>query len=44
MDDAKLVQRERLLAAVLLLPGQVERLARVLQGLFTMSPQTTEPR
>jgi hypothetical protein len=41
MDNAKLVQRERLIAAVLLLPGQVERLARVLQGLCTVSLQTT---
>jgi hypothetical protein len=29
MDDAKLVQREGLVPARLLLPGQVERLARV---------------
>src|SRR5262249_912766 len=47
LDDAKLVQRERLRAAVLLLLGQVERLARVLPGLGTVSRQTTalaEPR
>jgi len=46
MDDAKLVQRERLVPACLLLPGQVERLARVLPGLRTASRQTadlTEP-
>ena len=47
LDDAKLVQRARLLAAVFLLPGHVERLARVLPGLCTVSSQTTalaEPR
>jgi hypothetical protein len=47
MDDAKLMQRERLLTAGLLLSGQAERLACVLQGLCTVSPQTTalaEPR
>jgi hypothetical protein len=42
MDDAKLVQRERLVPAFLLLPGQVERLARVLPGLLAASRQTTD--
>jgi hypothetical protein len=37
LDDAKLVQRERLAPAFLELPGQVERLARVLPGLLTAS-------
>ena len=47
MDDAKLVQRERLVPAFLALPGQVERLAGVLPGLLAASRQTTdlaEPR
>src|SRR5712691_2325258 len=47
LDGAKLVQRERLVPACLLLPGQVERLARVLPGLLAASRQTTdlaEPR
>jgi hypothetical protein len=47
LDDAKLVQRERLVPACLPLPGQVERLARVLPGLLAASRQTTdlaEPR
>jgi len=35
LDGAKLVQRERLVPALLELPGQVERLARVLPGLLT---------
>jgi len=38
LDGAKLVQRMRLLPVVFLLPGQVERLARVLPGLFTVFP------
>ena len=42
LDDAKLVQRERLVPAFLLLPGQVERLARVLPGLLAASRQTTD--
>ena len=42
MDDAKLVQRERLVPAFLVLPGQVERLARVLPGLLAASRQTTD--
>ena len=41
VDDAKLVQRQCLIAAILRLPGQIERLARVLQGLCTMSLQAT---
>ena len=42
MDNAKLVQRTRLVPACLLLPGQVERLARVLPGLLAASRQTTD--
>ena len=42
MDGAKLVQRERLVPALLLLPGQIERLARVLPGLLAASRQTTD--
>src|SRR2546422_3874203 len=42
MDNAKLVQRERLAPAFLELPGQVERLARVLPGLLAASRQTTD--
>ena len=42
MDNAKLVQRERLVPACLVLPGQVERLARVLPGLLAASRQTTD--
>jgi hypothetical protein len=34
IDGAKLVQRERLVPAFLVLPGQVERLASVLPGLL----------
>src|SRR4030095_16071516 len=41
LDDAKLVQRERLIGTMFVLPSQVERLVRVLPGLFTVSPQTT---
>ena len=41
MDDAKLVQGTRLVAAFLELPGQVERLARVLPGLIVASRKTT---
>src|SRR5215471_18183625 len=42
MDNAKLVQHERLVPACLLLPGQVERLAGVLPGLLTVSRQTAD--
>ena len=42
MDNAQLVQRERLVPAFLVLPGQVERLARVLPGLLAVSRQTTD--
>src|SRR2546428_13345013 len=42
MDDAKLVQRVRLVAAFLVVPGQVERLARVLPGLLAVSRQTAD--
>ena len=42
MDVAKQVQRIRLVAAFLVLPGQVERLARVLPGLLAASRQTTD--
>jgi hypothetical protein len=37
LDGAKLVQRVRLIPAFLVLPGQVERLARVLPGLLAVS-------
>ena len=42
IDNAKLVQRERLVGTLLLLPGQVERLAGVLPGLLAVSRQTTD--
>ena len=42
LDDAKLVQRQRLVGAFFVLPGQVERLARVLPGLLAASRQTTD--
>ena len=42
MDNAKLVQRERLVPSFLLLPGQVERLAGVLPGLLAAPRQTTD--
>ena len=42
LDGAKLVQRVRLASALLLLPGQVERLACVLPGLLAASRQTTD--
>jgi hypothetical protein len=42
LDSAKLVQRERLVPACLLLPGQVEGLAGVLPGLVVASRQTTD--
>ena len=42
LDNAKLVQRERLVPAFLLLPGQVERLVGVLPGLLAVSRQTTD--
>ena len=41
LDGAQLVQRERLVPARLLLPGQVERLVRVLAGLLAASRQPT---
>jgi hypothetical protein len=47
MDDAKLVQRQRLFSSCPLLPGQVERLAGGLLDLLAASRQTTrlaEPR
>jgi hypothetical protein len=47
LDDAKLVQRERLVPTFLELPGQVKRLTRLLPGLLAASRQTThlaEPR
>src|SRR5215510_13752610 len=37
IDNPKLVQRERLVGTLLQLPGQVERLARVLPGLLAVS-------
>jgi hypothetical protein len=37
MDNAKLVQRQRLIPACLLLPGQVKRLACVLPSLIAPS-------
>ena len=42
LDNAKLVQRERLVGTLLLLPGQVERLAGVLLGLLAASRQTAD--
>ena len=42
MDGAQLVQRMRLVAAFLVLPGQVERLVGVLPGLLAASRQTTD--
>ena len=42
VDNAKLVQRARFVAAFLLLPGQVERLARVLPGLLAAARQTAD--
>jgi len=42
LDDAKLVQRERLVATFLKLPGQVECLACMLPGLLAASGQTTD--
>ena len=40
-DGAELVQCQRLLATGLLLPGYIERVARVLPGLSSASPQAT---
>ena len=37
LDNAKLVQRQRLVGALFVLPGQVERLAGVLPSLLTVS-------
>src|SRR4029450_8547823 len=42
LDNAKLVQRKGLVPACLVLPGQVERLTRVLPGLLAMSRQPTD--
>src|SRR5215472_16540458 len=42
VDNAKLMQRVCLVSASLVLPGQVERLARVLPGLRVASRQTTD--
>ena len=42
IDGAKLVQRERLVPACLVLSGQVERLAGVLPGLLVVSRQTPD--
>src|SRR5262245_14601301 len=42
MDDAKLVQRDGLIATFLLLPSQVERLTGVLPGLLAVSRQATD--
>src|SRR5712691_11008375 len=42
MDNAKLVQRVRLVPACLLLLSQVECLARVLPGLLAASRQTSD--
>ncbi len=41
LDHAKLVPREGLVGTLFVLPGQVERLARVLPGLLATSRQTT---
>ena len=37
LDNAKLVQRERLVGTLFVLPGQAERLARMLPGLLATS-------
>jgi len=37
IDDAKLVQRARLVGTFFALPGQVERLVRMLPGLIAVS-------
>src|SRR5262245_42625492 len=42
MDGAQLVQRDHLIPAVFLLPGEVECPARVLPGLFDAARQTTD--
>ena len=42
LDNAKLVQRKRLVPTFLVLPGQVKRLACVLPGLLAVSRQTTD--
>ena len=42
LDGAKLVQRQRLVGTLSVLPGQVERLARILPGLLAASRQTTD--
>jgi hypothetical protein len=42
LDNAKLVQRARLVPAFLLLPGQVECLVHMQPGLLAASRQTTD--
>ena len=42
IDDPKLVQRERLIPACLLLPGHVQRLLCMLPGFLAVSRQTTD--
>ena len=42
IDHTKLVQRQRLVPACLLLPGQVKRLTGGLPGLFAVSRQPTD--
>src|SRR5262245_948967 len=42
MDGAQLVQRERLIPPVSLMPGQVKRVVRVLPGLLAAPCQTTD--
>ena len=42
LDDAKLVQRLRLVSTLSVLPGQVKRLVCVQPGLLAASRQTTE--
>jgi hypothetical protein len=41
LDNAKLVQRQRLVGTLFVLPGQVECLAGVLPGFLPASHQTT---
>jgi hypothetical protein len=41
LDNAQLMQRERLVSSCPLLPGQVEGLACVIQGLIAACRQTT---
>ena len=42
IDDAQLVQRQRLVGTLFVLPGQVECLAGVLPGLLAASRQPTD--